>query len=97
MAITTCVHIWVKPENVEEFIEASIENHLNSIKEKGNLRFDVCQDPSDSCKFLLYEAYADEQSAAAHKETAHYSKWRDTVATFMDQPRKGVKYNILAW
>jgi autoinducer 2-degrading protein len=97
MAITTCVHVWVKPENVEEFIEASIENHLSSRKEAGNLRFDVCQDAADPCKFLLYEAYADEQSAAAHKETAHYQKWRDTVVPFMDQPRKGVKYNILAW
>lgn len=96
MAITTCVHVWVKPENVEEFMEASIENHLQSIKEKGNLRFDVCQDPSDHCKFMLYEAYEDEQSAAAHKETTHYQKWRDKVASFMDQPRKGVKYNILA-
>jgi autoinducer 2-degrading protein len=97
MEITTCVHVWVKTENVDEFIEASLENHLNSRKEKGNLRFDVCQDPTDPSKFLLYEAYTDEQSAAAHKETAHYSKWRDTVASFMAQPRKGEKYNILAW
>ncbi len=97
MAILTCVHVWVKPENVEEFKAASIENHLHSCKEEGNLRFDVCQDASDPCKFMLYEAYTDEQSAAAHKETAHYQKWRDTVASMMAQPRKGDKYNILAW
>jgi len=97
MAITTCVHVWVKPENLQEFIEASIENHLQSRKEAGNLRFDVCQDPANPGKFLLYEAYADEQSAAAHKETAHYLKWRDKVAPFMAQPRKGEKFNILAW
>ena len=97
MAITTCVHVWVKPENVEEFIQASIENHLHSSKEKGNLRFDVCQDSSDPCKFMLYEAYENEQSVDVHKETDHYQKWRDKVATFMGQPRKGVKYNLLAW
>jgi (4S)-4-hydroxy-5-phosphonooxypentane-2,3-dione isomerase len=96
MAITTCVHIWVLPEKVDEFISASIENHNQSIQEPGNLRFDVCQDASDPCKFMLYEAYIDEQSAAAHKETAHYKKWRDTVASFMAQPRQGIKYNILA-
>ncbi len=96
MSITTCVHVWIKPEHVEDFIEASIENHSHSKKENGNLRFDVCQDASDPCKFLLYEAYVDDQSAAGHKETAHYLKWRDTVAPFMDQPRKGDKYNILA-
>lgn len=97
MAIATCVHVWVKPDNVKEFIEASIENHRHSGKEKGNIRFDVCQDPTNPCKFMLYEAYVDESSAAAHKETPHYLKWRDTVAPFMEQPRKGDKYNILAY
>lgn len=97
MAITTCVHVWVKPDNVQEFIDASIENHRHSRKEKGNIRFDICQDPANPCKFLFYEAYADELSAAAHKETPHYLKWRDAVASFMEQPRKGDKYNILAY
>jgi autoinducer 2-degrading protein len=97
MAITTCVHVWVKPDHVKEFIEASIENHLQSRKEKGNIRFDISQDPLNRCRFLLYEAYEDELSAAAHKETAHYLKWRDTVAPYMEQPRKGEKYYILAY
>ncbi len=97
MALTTCVHVWVKPDNVREFIAACMENQLHSSKEKGNIRFDVCQDPTNPCKFLLYEAYVDELSASAHKETAHYLKWRDTVASFMEQPRKADKYNILAY
>jgi autoinducer 2-degrading protein len=97
MPITTCVHVWVKPEYLEAFIEASLENHRQSVKEPGNLRFDVCQDASDPCKFMLFEAYIDEQSAAAHKETAHYQKWRDTVAPFMAQARQGVKYKLIAY
>ncbi|MCF8360088.1 MAG: antibiotic biosynthesis monooxygenase [Prolixibacteraceae bacterium] len=96
MATTTCVHVWVKPDKVEEFIQASVENQTHSVNEPGNFRFDVCQDASDPCKFLLYEAYTDEKSAAAHKETAHYKKWRETVAPFMAQPREGIRYNILA-
>lgn len=97
MAITTCVHVWVLPDKVDEFIKASLENHFYSIKELGNLRFDVCQDANDPCKFMLYEAYVDERSAAAHKETAHYLKWRETVAPYMAQPRQGVKYDLLAY
>jgi autoinducer 2-degrading protein len=97
MAATTCVQIWVVSEKVDEFITATIENHNHSVLETGNLRFDVCQDPVDRCKFLLYEAYADEQSALAHKETAHYQKWRDTVAPFMAKPREAIKYNILTY
>jgi len=97
MAITTCVHVWVKPDYVQEFIDASIENHLYARKEEGNIRFDLCQDHQNPCKFLLFEAYVDESSATAHKVTAHYLKWRDTVAPFMEQPRKGDKYHILAY
>jgi autoinducer 2-degrading protein len=96
MAITTCVHVWVNPDKVEEFIQASVENHKHSVNEPGNLRFDICQNASDPCKFVLYEAYTDQESAAAHKETAHYKKWRETVAPFMAQPREGIRYNILA-
>lgn len=97
MAKTTCVHIMVQEEHIEAFINATIENHFHSIKETGNLRFDVCQDPDNPCKFMLYEAYIDAASAAAHKESEHYKKWRDVVAPYMAQPRQGVSYTILAY
>lgn len=93
--ITTLVHIWVKPENIEAFIEACIANHKESVKEPGNLRFDILQDADDASKFTLYEAYESEAAAAAHKDTDHYKTWRDTVADWMAQPRQGVKHNIL--
>jgi (4S)-4-hydroxy-5-phosphonooxypentane-2,3-dione isomerase len=96
MSVTTCVHVWVVSEKIDEFINATIENHNLSKLESGNIRFDVCQDSTDPNKFMLYEAYTSEQAAAAHKNTAHYQKWRDTVASFMAQPREGIKYNILA-
>ncbi|HNW50218.1 MAG TPA: antibiotic biosynthesis monooxygenase [Prolixibacteraceae bacterium] len=97
MAITTCVYVWIVPERIEAFIEASVENHNHSIQEPGNLRFDFCQDPGDPCKFMLYEAYVDEQSAAAHKETAHYQKWNETITPFMAKPRERTRYNLLSY
>ena len=93
--IVTLVHVHVKPEFVKAFIEATRENHENSVKEPGNLRFDILQDAQDRGKFVLYEAYASEQAVAAHKETAHYFKWRDTVAPWMARPREGVKHILL--
>ena len=93
--VATLVHIWVKPEYQVDFIKATIENHEKSVKEKGNLRFDILRDGSDKNKFLLYEAYDSEQAAAAHKETEHYLKWRETVANMMAQPREGIKHNII--
>ena len=92
----TCVSVKVKPEHIDDFIRATVENHRNSIQEPGNLRFDVLQNASDPCCFTLYEAYGSEEDAAAHKNTAHYAAWRDAVAPWMAQPREGVKHNVVA-
>jgi autoinducer 2-degrading protein len=94
--IATFVHVWVKEAYVEAFKKASIANHKESIKEAGNLRFDVLQDTEDHSKFVLYEAYESEEASAAHKNTAHYLNWRETVADWMAQPRQGIKHKILA-
>ena len=94
--VVTCVHVWVKPEHLEEFILATKINHSNSIKEPQNMRFDILQDQEDPSKFILYEAYASEEGAAAHKQTEHYLTWRDTVAPWMAQPRQGVPYTVIA-
>lgn len=93
--IATLVYVQVKPEFIPAFIDATRENHENSVKESGNLRFDIIQDAQDKSKFVFYEAYASEQAAAAHKETAHYLKWRDTVASWMAKPREGIKHQLL--
>lgn len=93
--VTTIVHVYVKPEHIEDFIKASQKNHEASVLESGNLRFDVLQDFSEPSKFVLYEAYATEEAAAKHKETAHYLLWRDTVADYMAKPREGVKHRTL--
>jgi autoinducer 2-degrading protein len=93
--IVTLVYVQVKSEYVKEFTEATRENHKNSVTENGNIRFDILQDANDPSKFVLYEAYATEQAAAAHKETPHYLAWRDKVAPWMAKPREGVKHKLL--
>jgi autoinducer 2-degrading protein len=91
----TLVYVQVKPEFIEAFIEATRENHESSVKERGNLRFDILQDAADPEKFILYEAYENEQAVLAHKQTQHYLKWRDTVTEWMAKPRAGVKHSLL--
>ena len=93
--IATLVHVYVKPEFINSFIEATRTNHENSIQERGNFRFDILQDAQDPAKFVLYEAYESEQAAAAHKETGHYAAWRDAVGSWMAKPREGVKHSML--
>ena len=87
-----CVHVHVKPEHREQFIEATLENAKGTVEEPGNLRFDVIQQVDDRNRFVLYEVYRDERGMSAHKETSHYAVWRDTVAPWMGEPRRGVKH-----
>jgi quinol monooxygenase YgiN len=89
------VHIHVKPEFVGRFQEATIENARNSLKEAGVVKFDFLQQQDDTNHFLLIEIYRSTEDAAAHKETIHYKKWRDTVADMMVEPRKSEKYTLL--
>ncbi len=89
------VHVHVKPESVNDFIAATLENARNSIQEPGITRFDVLQQPDDPTRFVFTEVYRTPEAPAAHKETAHYAKWRDTVAPMMAEPRSSVKYNAV--
>jgi autoinducer 2-degrading protein len=93
--IVTCVYVNVKPSAIKSFVDETTVNHFESLKEPGNLRFDILQQASDPCCFLLYEAYETEEAASNHKNTSHYKKWRDEVNDLMAEPRKGVKYNII--
>jgi len=89
------VHVQVKPEMVADFIEATIENARCSIQEPGVARFDVIQQIDDPNRFILVEVYRMPDDPGKHKETAHYQKWRDTVAAMMAVPRQGIKYQNL--
>ena len=86
------VHVHVRPECVEAFHQAAIENARNSVREPGIARFDVVQQADDPTRFVLVEAYRTPEAPALHKETAHYKAWRDAVADMMAEPRTSVKY-----
>ncbi len=87
------VHVHVKPEMIEAFKEATIENARNSVREPGIARFDVIQQQDDPARFILVEVYRTPEDAARHKETTHYPVWRDAVAGMMAEPRQSIKYN----
>jgi len=86
------VFVHVKDEQVEAFEAATLENARNSVQEPGIARFDVIQQQDDPTRFLLVEVYRTPDDPAKHKETAHYQKWRDTVADMMAEPRTSIKY-----
>jgi autoinducer 2-degrading protein len=91
----TFVHVRVLPDQIDAFLEATRENHEGSVREPGNLRFDVLRDPADHSRFLVYEVFLDDDAAAAHKATPHYLAWRDRVAQMMAEPRHGDRWDAL--
>ncbi len=86
------VHVHVKPESIDAFMKASLENAGNSIQELGVARFDVVHRQDDPTRFVLVEVYRTPDDPARHKETDHYKLWRDTVAEMMVEPRSSLKY-----
>ena len=94
--IAAAITLYVKPEFIDEFISATVENHRNSIKEPGILRFDFLQCTDDPTRFLLYEIYKSAEAIDRHKETDHYHQWRDAVEPWMAKPRAGVAHRVIA-
>lgn len=90
------VHIHIKPEYLQAFIDATQNNASNSILETGVVRFDFLQQSEDPTRFTLVEVYQSPEDQLKHRETAHYNRWKDRVTEMMVEPRVGIKYrNIL--
>jgi autoinducer 2-degrading protein len=89
------VHIHVKPEHVDEFLEVARRNHLGSVAEPGNIRFDVLRSMDDPTRFLLYEWYATDEAAAAHRETLHYQAFAAALTDWLVEPRHADAYEAL--
>ena len=87
------VHVRVKPECIDAFKEATMENARQSLREPGIARFDVAQQNDDPTRFVLVEAYRSVEATAAHKATAHYAAWRDRMESLMAEPRSSVKFS----
>jgi autoinducer 2-degrading protein len=86
--LVAVIDVKVLPDRIEAFREATLANARQSVQEAGVARFDVLQDDQDPARFVLVEAYRDPGGPAAHRETAHYLRWRDAVADMMAEPRQ---------
>jgi quinol monooxygenase YgiN len=86
------VNIHVKPEFLEAFRAATIENARQSAQEPGIARFDFLEHYDDPHRFTLWEVYRTEDAAAQHKLTAHYAKWTETVTDMLVESRTRVWY-----
>lgn len=86
------VSVHVRPEFIDAFREATLENARNSVQEPGVARFDVIQRVDDPAWFTLVEVYRNADAPAQHKATQHYLTWRDAVAPMMAEPRTSIQF-----
>ncbi len=89
------VHVFchARPEYIDAFKKACIENARSSVQEPGIARFDVIQQQDDPARFVLVEVYRTAADPASHKETAHYARWAETVADMLAGPRSKLVYD----
>jgi quinol monooxygenase YgiN len=86
------VHVRAKAEDLEAFLAETRRNAAASLNEPGVRRFDVLQDDGDAAHVVLNEVYVDQSAADAHKQTAHYARWRDAVSVMMAEPRTSTRF-----
>lgn len=86
------VFVHVHAAQVDAFREATLDNARHSVQEAGVVRFDVLQQSDDPTRFVLMEVYRDDEAPSAHKQTAHYARWRDAVEPMMAEPRRSTKF-----
>jgi (4S)-4-hydroxy-5-phosphonooxypentane-2,3-dione isomerase len=86
------VTIFIKPDKVDAFKSAILDNAKNTRLEVDNFRFDVVQGEDDPTRFMLYEVYRNKDAFAKHQTTEHYHRWKNAVTEWMAQPRQGLKY-----
>jgi (4S)-4-hydroxy-5-phosphonooxypentane-2,3-dione isomerase len=87
-----CVTVHVTPGQADGFLQATLDNARQSRHELGNVRFDVLQAEAAPNQFFLYEVYHAKEDFTRHQQTAHYLKWKETVAPWMAVSRQGVRH-----
>ncbi len=71
----------VDPAAAEVFLARTSQQARDSLeREPECFRFDVCRDPDQAGRFLLYEIYSDAEAFQTHLETAHFKTFDDDVA-----------------
>lgn len=80
------VEFIIEPAFVDAFERAIVENARASREsEPGCRQFDVCRDPADAAKFLLYELYDDEAALHAHLRTPHFLQMDEATTPWVEK------------
>ena len=82
-------HHYIKPEFIQAYKEAILEDARASVEEEGIIRFEVFQDSEDPSHFSLLEIYKDMAAREFHLQQPYFLKFKDTVVGQEMFARKG--------
>jgi quinol monooxygenase YgiN len=87
------VSLWVKPNQVEAFVAASLLNVEQTVREPGVLSFALLQQRDTPGHFLVVEAYRSDEDRTAHLRTEWFRVWRAAVAPMLAEPLDSQRYD----
>eukprot|EP00444_Apocalathium_aciculiferum_P030258 CAMPEP_0183439290 /NCGR_PEP_ID=MMETSP0370-20130417/77917_1 /TAXON_ID=268820 /ORGANISM="Peridinium aciculiferum, Strain PAER-2" /LENGTH=568 /DNA_ID=CAMNT_0025627709 /DNA_START=66 /DNA_END=1769 /DNA_ORIENTATION=+ len=74
----------IKADRIDDFLkvmEVDVTKSRDKALDPGCLRFDLLRYQEQPNRFMFYEAYLDDDTAAQHKTTDHYKAWADFKAS----------------
>ncbi len=75
----------VKPNDMEKFLEACIENGQASVRDEPDCyRFEILRDKNNQNRICFMEVFKNEQALQTHWETPHFSKMLQTIENMVD-------------
>ena len=79
------VTINVKPNDMEKFLGACIEEGKASVRDEPDCyRFEILRDKNNPNRFCFMEVFKNEQALQTHWETPHFSKMWQTIEHMID-------------
>jgi quinol monooxygenase YgiN len=82
------VFITVKHGQEATFLRAAAANRAGSIKEPGNLRFEMYQSTESPQDFLFAEKYKSLEAVTSHRQTPHFLEFLKILETVQAFPRR---------
>lgn len=91
---TVLCHVIVKPDRVQDFIDASSANARASREEPGCRLFEVIQQQGEPTQFVLVETYDSAADLGVHKTQEHYLTWKAAMEDIQVE-RHALKYDVV--
>lgn len=77
------VEFLIREEHQVQFLDLVKENARLSLDEVHCHQFDVCMDPDNNRRIVLYEIYTDRAAFQFHLETAHFKTFNQNVTDWV--------------